>query len=91
VDSAVVVIRRKRPEVSVKSEKLFRDVVRFLFTQRRKKAKKVLRQYLETLGRGDVTIQTVPHLPDARVFQLTVSDFERLSNEISEMRRESVE
>ena len=91
VDSAVVVIRRKRPEVPVKSEKLFGDVVRFLFTQRRKKAKKVLRQYLETLGRGDATIQTVPRLPDARVFQLTVSDFERLSNEISEMRRERVE
>jgi 16S rRNA (adenine1518-N6/adenine1519-N6)-dimethyltransferase len=92
VDSAVVVIQRKRPEVPVKSEKLFGDVVRFLFTQRRKRAKKVLRQYLETLGRGDATIQTVPHLPpDVRVFQLTVSDFERLSNEISEMRREGVE
>jgi 16S rRNA A1518/A1519 N6-dimethyltransferase RsmA/KsgA/DIM1 with predicted DNA glycosylase/AP lyase activity len=92
VDSAVVVIQRKRPEVPVKSKRLFGDMVRFLFTQRRKKAKKVLRQYLETLGRGDASIQTVPHLPpDVRVFQLTVSDFERLSNEISEMRRERVE
>jgi len=91
VDSAVVVIQRKRPEVPVKSERLFGDVVRFLFTQRRKKVKKVLRQYLETLGRGNAAIQTVSHLPDARVFQLKVSDFERLSNEISEMRRERVE
>jgi len=91
VDSAVVVMRRKRPEVPVKSERIFGEVVRFLFTQRRKKAKKVLRQYLETLGRGKAAIQTVSHLPDARVFQLKVSDFERLSNEISEMRRERVE
>lgn len=89
VDSAVVVIRRKQPEVPVKSERLFGDMVRFLFTQRRKKAKKVLRRYLETLiGHGDIKSQAVPSLPDARVFQLTVSDFERLSNEISKMRRE---
>ncbi len=91
VDSAVVVIRKKRPDVPVKSEKVFLDMVRFLFTQRRKKAKKVLRQYLKTLGYGDITNQSLPSLPDARVFQLTVSDFERLSNEISEMRRGRVE
>ena len=72
----------------------FRPVPRVdsaVVVMRRKKAKKVLRQYLETLGRGKAAIQTVSPLPDARVFQLKVSDFERLSNEISEMRRERVE
>jgi 16S rRNA (adenine1518-N6/adenine1519-N6)-dimethyltransferase len=91
VDSVVVVIRKKKSEVPVKSERLFGDVVRFLFTQRRKKARKVLRQYLAMLGREDIANQTLSSLQEARVFQLTVSDFERLSNEISEMRRERVE
>jgi 16S rRNA (adenine1518-N6/adenine1519-N6)-dimethyltransferase len=91
VDSAVAVIRKKKPEVPVKSERLFGDMVRFLFTQRRKKARKVLRQYLAMLGREDIANQTLSSLQDARVFQLTVRDFERLSNEISQMRREHVE
>jgi 16S rRNA (adenine1518-N6/adenine1519-N6)-dimethyltransferase len=89
VDSAVVVIRRKKSEVPVRSERLFADVVRFMLTQRRKRAKKVLRQYLETsLGHMDLTNQASSSLPDVRVFQLSVSDFEHLSNEISMMERE---
>jgi 16S rRNA (adenine1518-N6/adenine1519-N6)-dimethyltransferase len=92
VDSAIVVMRKKKPEVAVRSERLFGDLVRFMFTQRRKKAKKVLQQYLETpLGQKDLTNQTPPSLPDVRVFQLSVSDFERLSNEISMMKREHLE
>lgn len=92
VDSAVVVIQKKKPEVSVRSGRLFADLVRFMFTQRRKKAKKVLRQYLETsLGRMDLPNQTYSFLPDVRVFQLRVSDFEQLSNEISMMKREHLE
>jgi 16S rRNA (adenine1518-N6/adenine1519-N6)-dimethyltransferase len=92
VDSAVVVMRKKKPEVPVRSERLFGDLVRFMFTQRRKKAKKVLRQYFETpLGQKDLKNETPPSLPDVRVFQLRVSDFEQLSNEISMMKREHLE
>jgi len=92
VDSAVVVIRNKKADVRVKSERLFGDLVRFLFTQRRKKAGKVLRQYLETLRqRGEYESSFVPSIPDVRVFQLTVRDFERLSNEISRMRHECID
>ena len=92
VDSAVVVIRKKKPEVSVRSERLFADLVRFMFTQRRKRAKKVLRQYLEkSLDQTDLTNRKPPFLPDVRVFQLGVSDFEQLSNEISMMKREHLE
>jgi len=88
VDSAVVVIRRKKPEVPVKSERIFGDLVRFMFTQRRKKAKKVLRQYLEMLrGHMNLTHHEPSSLPDVRVFQLSVSDFEQLSNEISILER----
>ena len=91
VDSAVVIIRRKRPDVPLKSERLFGDTVRFLFTQRRRKAKKVLRRYLETLlGRGVLTSPNLPSLSDARVYELPVSDFERLSNEIFKMRSQSL-
>jgi len=87
VDSAVVVIRNKKADVRVKSERLFGDFVRFLFTQRRKRAEKVFRQYVETLRqRGEYGSSFVPSIPNVRVFQLTVSDFERLSNEISRMR-----
>jgi len=92
VDSAVVVIRRKKPEVTVRSERLFGDLVRFMFTQRRKKAKKVLRQYLEEPhGHMNLTNQAPSSLPDVRVFQLSVGDFEQLSNEISATERERVE
>lgn len=92
VDSAVVVIRKKRPDVPVRSERVFGDMVRFLFTQRRKKARKVLRRYLETLlGNGDLTNRAVPSLPDARVYELAVNDFERLSNEIYAMRHQSLD
>jgi len=84
VDSVVVVIRRKKPEVPVRSERVFSDLVRFFFTQRRKKAAKVLRHYIETISKdGQMKGQPLPSLPDVRVFQLTVGDFERLSNEIA--------
>jgi 16S rRNA A1518/A1519 N6-dimethyltransferase RsmA/KsgA/DIM1 with predicted DNA glycosylase/AP lyase activity len=92
VDSAVVVIRKKSPEVPVRSERLFLDMVRFMFTQRRKRAKKVLRQYVEmSLGHMHPANQTLPSLPDVRVFQLKVSDLEQLSNEITMMKRGRLE
>jgi len=92
VDSAVVVIRRQKPKVPVRSERIFCELVRFMFTQRRKKAKKVLRQYLETSrGHTNLTNQPLSFPPDMRVFQLSVSDFEQLSNEISTMEREHLE
>jgi 16S rRNA (adenine1518-N6/adenine1519-N6)-dimethyltransferase len=91
VDSAVVVIEKRSPKVRVRSELLFADMVRFLFTQRRKKAKKVLRGYLETHGYADLTGEVLPFLPEVRVFQLTVGDFEHLSNEISVMKRDRLE
>lgn len=92
VDSVVVVIRRKRPQVPVKSERLFSDLTRFFFTQRKRKAAKVLRHYAETLS-DETTMRgtSLPSLPDVRVFQLTVSDFERLSNDIYEMGKERLE
>jgi len=89
VDSAVVLIRRKKPEIRVKNVRVFSDMVRFLFTQRRKKVKKVLRRYLDSVGYGAAAADVLRSLPDVRVFQLKISDFERLSNIIHEMRRES--
>lgn len=88
VDSAVVVIQRRKPEVQVKSERVFSDMVRFLFTQRRKRARKVFRQFLKTLkGNDGAPDETWRCIPDVRVFQLTVSDFERISNEICKMKK----
>jgi 16S rRNA (adenine1518-N6/adenine1519-N6)-dimethyltransferase len=92
VDSAVVVIRKRKSDVSVRSARLFADLVRFMFTQRRKRAKKVLLQYLETsLDQTDLADRKPPFLPDVRVFQLRVSDFERLANEVSMIKREQLE
>jgi len=86
VDSAIVVIQKKRSDVPVRNGRLFGDLVRFLFTQRRKKVGKVLRQYLETVGQmGEYTKSIGSSLQSSRVFQLTVSDFERLSNEIDRL------
>jgi len=86
VDSAVVVMHNKKAQVPVKSERMFSDMVRFMFTQRKRKANKVLRSYLESIGRGEFRPQVGALLRDERVFQLTVSDFERLSNEVFKMR-----
>jgi 16S rRNA (adenine1518-N6/adenine1519-N6)-dimethyltransferase len=92
VDSTVVVIRRKKPKVPVISERILNELVRFMFTQRRKRARKVLRQYLETSrGPANLADQAFSSQPDVRVFQLSVSDFELLSNEISTMEREHLE
>lgn len=92
VDSAVVVIRRKKPDVPVRSERIFADMVRFMFTQRRKKARKVLRQYLEAFqGHKDLANQIPSSLGDVRVFQLAIGDFEKLSNEIASMKRERLD
>jgi 16S rRNA (adenine1518-N6/adenine1519-N6)-dimethyltransferase len=92
VDSVIVIIGRKKPEVPVRNERTFCELVRFMFTQRRKKAKKVLRQYLEmSRGKIDLTNQTLSSRPDVRVFQLSVSDFEQLSNGISTTVHERLE
>jgi 16S rRNA (adenine1518-N6/adenine1519-N6)-dimethyltransferase len=92
VDSAVVVIRRKKPKVAVRNERTFCELVRFMFTQRRRKAKKVLRQYLErSHGKVDLTSRALSSRPDVRVFQLSVSDFEQLSNEISKTAHQRLE
>jgi 16S rRNA A1518/A1519 N6-dimethyltransferase RsmA/KsgA/DIM1 with predicted DNA glycosylase/AP lyase activity len=92
VDSAVVVVRRKKTEVPVRSERIFADMVRFMFTQRRKKAGKVLRQYLEAFpGHKDLANRIILSLRDVRVFQLAIGDFEKLSNEIASMKRERLD
>jgi len=92
VDSAIVIIQRKKPDVPVRSEHVFTDMVRFMFTQRRKRARKVLRQYLESFhGHKDLANQVFPSLRDVRVFQLAVRDFEQLSNEIASMKRERLD
>jgi 16S rRNA (adenine1518-N6/adenine1519-N6)-dimethyltransferase len=86
VDSAVVMIKRKKPDVPVRSERAFGELVRFMFTQRRKMARKVLRQYLETFhAHVNLANQALTSQPNGRVFQLSVSDFERLSNDMSTM------
>jgi len=92
VDSAVVVMRRKKSDVPVRSERIFADMVRFMFTQRRKKARKVLRQYLEQFHEDkDLANHIFSSSRDVRVFQLAVGDFERLSNEIASLKRERLD
>jgi len=85
VDSAVVTIRPSMGKLPVKNEQLFIDMVRTLFTQRRRKLRGVLARYLKarypTLS--DTIIQQIP-LIDKRIYELNPNELVVLSNQIAE-------
>lgn len=66
---------------------LFDDLVRGVFTQRRRLLRGALRHYLEhRLGRNPAkTVIDEMSLPDSRVFQLSVEEFEALSVQLGHL------
>jgi len=78
VDSAIVKITPKEPNHMI-NEEMFADLVRGLFTQRRRNLRTVLRHYIQR------RIQTPPEdllnsdIPSKRVYQMSVDEFERLT------------
>jgi len=86
VDSAIVKLTPKEPR-KVFDEELFCDLVRELFTQRRRRLQKALLHLLRRYGdRGNMLLRGLS-IPEKRVYQTTVEEFENLANELYETLR----
>jgi 16S rRNA (adenine1518-N6/adenine1519-N6)-dimethyltransferase len=90
VDSALVTIKPTNEKLQAKNQQLFIDMVRALFTQRRRKLRGVLAKYLKTQypTRSGTILQHIP-LIDKRVYELNPNELMALSNQIVEATTES--
>ena len=85
VDSAIATITPTHPMPRINDEKRFEELVRVLFTQRRRKTYGVLSRYLQThycKQRNEILTQA--ELNDKRVYELSPIEFVNLSNLITE-------
>ena len=84
VDSAIVKLTPKEPRSRVFNEQLFCDLVRELFTQRRRRLQKPILRLLRRYGdKGNILLPRLS-IPEKRVYQTTVEEFETLTNELYE-------
>ena len=84
VDSAIVRLIPKSNPNKLFDEPLFEDLVRALFTQRRRKADKALAHFLRfKTGSLDKALINEVSPPSLRVCEMTVEEFEELSNRVS--------
>jgi len=85
VDSGIA---RITPDSGMRTPKdwgIFEDLVRSLFTQRRRKAARVLSRYMDAKYRREkAVVLSRASLDDRRVYELTPTDFVLLSNLIAE-------
>jgi len=90
VDSALVTIRPTSDKFQVKNQELFVDMVRSLFTQRRRILRGVLARYLKARypTRCNTIIQHVTLL-DKRIYELNPRELMTLSNQIADATTES--
>jgi 16S rRNA (adenine1518-N6/adenine1519-N6)-dimethyltransferase len=85
VESVIVTLKPKLNSHNVRDEVLFDNLVRDLFTQRRRHVKKVLGHYLESkVGTPYQDAFKEISLPNLRVCEMTVRQFEQLSDELCE-------
>jgi 16S rRNA (adenine1518-N6/adenine1519-N6)-dimethyltransferase len=84
VDSAVATIRPLQAAMIPKDGGIFSDLVRTLFTQRRRRAHSVIKRYLTTnyIKQKDEILSNAA-LNDKRVYELTPTEFVNLSNLIA--------
>ena len=85
VDSALVTIRPASPAVPILDPKIFEDLVRTLFTQRRRKLRGVLSRYLA--AKYDTIKERIlsgVDLAEKRIYELTPTEFITLSNLIAD-------
>ncbi len=89
VDSFIVQIRAKNKTEEERTE-IFDEVVRILFSQRRRKASTVLRHWLEKSGMfpTEIPIDSL-NIPAKRVFELTAEDIEIICRKLQQNRVES--
>jgi 16S rRNA (adenine1518-N6/adenine1519-N6)-dimethyltransferase len=85
VESVIVTLKPRSNPYEVRDEMFFDNLVRDLFTQRRRHVKKVLVQYLESkMGIPYQDAFKDVSLPNLRVCEMTVRQFEQLSDELCE-------
>jgi len=92
VDSVIVVLKPRQNPHWLSDQSLFDELVRELFTQRRKRVEKVLTHYLKSKMRGldrDLVRELKP--PNSRVYEMTVKEFEELSNGLSSALKERIQ
>ena len=84
VDSALVTITPIK-ESFIRDRKMFEDIVRVLFTQRRRKLRTVLRRYLERCyaEQSDLILKRVM-VPEKRIYEVTPHELAALSNQIAD-------
>jgi 16S rRNA (adenine1518-N6/adenine1519-N6)-dimethyltransferase len=85
ISSALVTIRPTKQNISVKNEALFVEMVRTLFTQRRRKLRGVLTRYIKNRfpTENSVILQRIP-IADKRVYELSPDELLDLSNHIAD-------
>lgn len=85
VDSALVTVRPAAEKLQPKDAQLFIDMVRALFTQRRRKLRGVLARYLKTryAARSNTIIQRIS-VVDKRVYELNPHELMTLSNQLAD-------
>jgi len=83
VDSVLVRLSRKPPRVGIE-EGFFEDLVRAIFTQRRRLVRSALAHFLSLrLGReGALEALKGVSMPDARVYELSIEQLESLSTQL---------
>jgi 16S rRNA (adenine1518-N6/adenine1519-N6)-dimethyltransferase len=86
VDSAIAAVHPLSDGIRPKDEGVFADLVRALFTQRRRMLRGVLSRYLTRNygGKKDAILATV-EFADKRIYELTPAEFINLSDAIAEV------
>jgi 16S rRNA (adenine1518-N6/adenine1519-N6)-dimethyltransferase len=87
VDSAIVRIEPQTPDLLIKDQRIFNELVRSLFTQRRRKLRGVLKKYLKETyptEMNEILIRT--SFLEKRIFEIAPLELIGLSNIISELR-----
>jgi 16S rRNA (adenine1518-N6/adenine1519-N6)-dimethyltransferase len=82
VDSSIVRFKPKNVKTQV-NEEFFEEFVKNLFTQKRKKLSKVLLKFLTNYGEEGKKIFYALHIPEKRVYELSIEELEALSNQIT--------
>jgi len=87
VDSAIIELTPKEPGIRVFDEQLFCDLVRELFTQRRRRLRKAILCLLRRYGDKSNMLLDRLSIPEKRVYQTTLEEFETLANELDKALR----
>jgi 16S rRNA (adenine1518-N6/adenine1519-N6)-dimethyltransferase len=85
VNSALVTIRPIKEQFHINNQELFVDMVRTLFTQRRRKLRGVLTRYLEARYPSQInSLHTESSLAEKRIYELNPTELVNLSNQIAD-------